>query len=56
MFSEKCKLSRHTQGGGSPSQCHQMTHGGGEGSKIGQKSVTFYLNGPLTVHFMTNDC
>jgi hypothetical protein len=24
-----------------------MTHGGGGGSKIGQKSVTYYLNGPL---------
>jgi len=29
-----------------PSQCHQMTHGGGGWSKIGQKSVTYYLNGP----------
>ncbi len=24
-----------------------MTHGGGGGVKIGQKSVTYYLNGPL---------
>jgi hypothetical protein len=23
-----------------------MTHGGGRGAKIGQKSVTYYLNGP----------
>jgi hypothetical protein len=38
----KRKLSRHT---GGPSQCHQMTHGGA-GPKIGQKSVTYYLNGP----------
>jgi len=28
-------------------QSHQMTHGGGWGSEIGQKSVTYYLNGPL---------
>jgi len=33
MFSVKLKLSRHTEGGGGPSQ---MTHGGG-GSKIGKK-------------------
>jgi len=33
MFSVKLKLSRHT----GPSQCHQMTHGGGGGSKTGQK-------------------
>jgi len=42
MFSVKWNLSRHTD----PSQCHQMTHGGG-GSKIGQKSVTYYLNGSI---------
>jgi len=46
MFSVKWKLSRHT-GGGNPSQCHQMTHGGGGGSKIGKKSVTYNLNGPF---------
>jgi hypothetical protein len=34
------------EGGGGLSQCHQMTHGGG-GSKLGQTSVTCYLNGPL---------
>jgi len=34
-------------GWGGPSKCHKMTlGGGGEGSKIGQKSVTYYLNGP----------
>jgi len=27
-------------------QCHQMTNGGGMGSEINQKSVTYYLNGP----------
>ncbi len=32
--------------GGGPRQSHQMTHGGG-GPKIGQKRVTYYLNGPL---------
>jgi len=32
-------------GQGGPSQCHQMTNGEG-GPKIGQKSVTYYLNGP----------
>ncbi len=31
--------------GGGPSQCHQMTQGGG-GPKLGQKSVTYHLNGP----------
>ena len=37
----------HSRGGGGGSrQCHQMSHGGG-GSKIGLKSVTYYLNGPL---------
>jgi len=43
MFSVKRKLSRHP---GGPSQCHQMTHGGGARglSKIGQKSVKYYLN------------
>jgi hypothetical protein len=30
-----------------PRQCHLMTHGGG-GSRLGQKSVTYYLNGPLS--------
>ncbi len=30
----------------STDQCHKMTQGEG-GSKIGQKSVTYYLNGPL---------
>jgi len=45
MLSVKLKLSRH-KGGGSK-QCHQMTQGGGGGSKIGQKSVKYYLNGPL---------
>ncbi len=29
-------------------QCHQMSHGVvWEGSKISQKSVTYYLNGPI---------
>ncbi len=40
----KNHTSRHTPGGGGTGQCHQMTQGG---SKIGQKSVTYYLNGPL---------
>jgi hypothetical protein len=39
-------MSRHTLGGGGGTgQCHQMTQGG-EGSKIGEKSITYYLNGP----------
>ena len=39
------KMSRHM--GGGARQCHQMSHGGGGGgSKIGQKSVMYYLNGP----------
>ncbi len=40
------KTNCHTRGGGGSCQCHQMAHGGG-GSKIRQKSVTYYLNGPL---------
>jgi len=43
----KCHV---TPVGGGPCQCHQMTHGAGAsggGVKIGQKSVTYYLNGPL---------
>ena len=36
-------MSRHTGEGGGTVQYHQISHGGG-GSKIGQKSVTFYLN------------
>jgi len=43
-----CKIKIVTSHRGGPSQCHQMTHGGGRGgSKIVQKSVTYYLNGPL---------
>ncbi len=45
LLSVKNNLSQHTGGGGDPCLCHQMTQGGGE-SKIGQKSVTYYLNGP----------
>jgi hypothetical protein len=41
-----CKIKIVTShggpGGGGPCQCHQMTQGE---SKIGQKSVTYYLNG-----------
>ncbi len=33
------------KGGGGQKQCHQMTKRGRE-SKIGQKSVTYNLNGP----------
>jgi hypothetical protein len=41
------------QGGeGSCCQCHQMTIGEG-GSKIGQKSVTYYLNGPFVAQLTT---
>jgi len=49
MFSvnENCHVTPGG-GGGCPSQCHQMTQGGG-GSKIGQKSVTYYLNGPIII-------
>ena len=32
-------------GGGGPSQYYQITQGE-KGSKIGQKIVTYYLNGP----------
>ncbi len=53
MFFCKMKIvtsHRAPRGGaGGLSQCHQMTHGGRGpgGSKIGQKSFTYYLNGPL---------
>ncbi len=40
----KCQV---TPDGGSAEQCHQMPHGGERVSKIGQKIVTDYLNGPL---------
>ncbi len=40
-------MSRHIGGGGGQQPCHQMSHGGGWGSKIGLKSVTYYLNGPF---------
>ncbi len=44
----KNKMKCHTGGGGGGTeQCHQMTKRGGE-SKISQKSVTYYLNGPLS--------
>jgi len=43
VFSKIIIVTSH-QGGG-PHQCHQMSHGEG-GSKIGQKSVTYFLNGP----------
>ncbi len=46
----KIKMSRKWVGeaAAGPRQCHQMTHGGEGGlSKIGQKNVTYYSNGPL---------
>jgi hypothetical protein len=47
-FLKNLNVTSHTGGGGGggTGQCHQMTQGG-RGSKIGQKSVTYYLNGPL---------
>jgi len=48
-FLENQNVTSHRGGGGlggCPLQCHQMTHGEG-GSKIGRKSVTYYLNGTL---------
>jgi len=41
------------RGKGGACQWHQMTHRGGGGSKIGQKSVTYYLNGPLKTNIRT---
>jgi hypothetical protein len=40
------KIICHVTHGGGQGVRHQLTHGG-EGSKIGQKGVTYYLNGPL---------
>jgi len=45
FFWEAIQILRDTLRGAR--QCHQITHGV-EGPKIGQKSVTYYLNGPLT--------
>ncbi len=42
-------VTSHPGGGGSWSQCQQMTMGEG-GSKIGQKYITYYLNGPFVAH------
>jgi len=44
LFFCKMKMSRHTRRGW---VC--VPHKGGLGSKISQKSVTFYLNGPLNL-------
>ncbi len=44
---EKCHVTQGG-GGGAREKCHQMSPGGGGGgSKKCQKSVTYYLNGPL---------
>jgi hypothetical protein len=43
----KEKMSRHTGGGGGSEKCHQMSPGGRGGSKKCEKSVMYYLNGPL---------
>jgi len=45
----KSKCPRHTGGGGGPGVRASVTkwHMGGVGSKIGQESVTYYLNGLL---------
>jgi len=64
MFSEKFKLSRHTGGrgprGGRSIQCHQMTHGGGAGSKIGQQChVSFewpHIEESAHFEFQPKDC
>ncbi len=46
---EKCHVTQGGGGGrGGLEKCHQVSHGGGGGgSKKCQKSVTYYLNGPL---------
>jgi hypothetical protein len=53
FFLENQNVMSHRGGGGGPCQFHQMTHGGGGGgSKIAQKSVTYYLNGPLRQFYL----
>jgi len=47
-FFAKCKLLRHTGGGGG-GQCHQMTHGEGRGPEISQKIVMYFFEWPLRV-------
>jgi hypothetical protein len=46
MFSVKWKLSHHIRGGGGVRAPNDTW---GRGPKIGQKSVTYYLNVPLTI-------
>jgi len=56
MFSVKWILSRHTGGPGGGAGVRASVikwHMGERGSKIGQKSVTYYFNGPLLPKVLT---